>query len=390
MGHESIEYEAAKTTTVEANIASQMSIQMTRREFLPWLGKKTLQVALLPTIAASLEAYQRPSEVAVDPFQETSIVAELRSKERVENGEWITVTGEYKLTGSNCYIKTPALFDGKVFDISRKQYLDKPLPDSVLLSNTDVFANREYFSSRNMLATPELMLQNPVFLSILARTEELRNELQTTLGGQFNQFILPLALSTALREKLVYKKEKPTKPAFSNLSLSERLSIDATNCQEFTAITAYALACYGIPSDIIGYSYTVPEYEIVTSEGTKIIPAENKAHVCNVINIMGTCCVIDTTTSEYIHTLSEYLNKRNKETSVRNSEIFYDSFFPNKEMPWDNPKWIGKENSLVNQGSMFVAQTIANLIKTQRIPEGENRSIALQKASRKMQYGATN
>ncbi len=196
-----------------------------------------------------------------------------------------------------------------------------------------------------MLATLELLLKHPVFLEIISRSEQLRRAINERLGGQFSEFQLPQAITTAITEILTSDTKSARKRPFSNLS--SRLSDRATDCQEFTAITAYALGCNGIKSDVLGYTYIQPD-------------GKRLSHVCNIINIDGTCCVVDPTYSNRIMTISDYFAVI-PGYPIENDQFFYDSVFPNQRMFWDNPSWIGRENGIISQGSNYVTNVIRDI-----------------------------
>lgn len=309
--------------------------EMSRRSFLKWFGKKIGKTATYLTLLGFVSSTGGSDRL----IKETNFQIPLEFKRKKGNEVQIE---NYILTGANTYLKNPAKFGDTYFDVSTRSFITEPSESSILLSDRDVFANRGYLSSRDMLATPDFLLSNPVFLALLKRTEEISTLLQAKLGGQFSQFQIPQAIATAIREQLVYDTNLARKQTFAKLDT--RVIENATDCQEFTALTAYLLAANGIESDVLGYVF-------LDEKGNRL------SHVCNVVSVDGTACVIDTTYSNELLPISEYLMKYPR-TKIINNELFFDSVYPNKALPWDNAKWIGENNPIIIQGTNTITNTI--------------------------------
>jgi hypothetical protein len=307
--------------------------KISRRDFLTWIGKKATMLALLGSTAAVAGAdnVTRESTETVTLNLDDTQSKDNKSPEL------------YKIIKPNTYLKTPYSHDEKVFDITTRQFISHPTTESILLSNQDFFENRQYLSYRALHPTPEFLKENATFNGILNRAQELKLQLNQRLGGQFSEFHTPQAILTAIREHLKYNNQLASSKTFD--SFTDRINNGATDCEEFAAITSYALAAMGIKSDVLAYAF-----------GDGLVA---KSHICNVINIGGTCCVVDTTYSNKIQTLEDYLTERN--TSLRNNELFIDSVFPDQPLPWNDVKWIIGNKQIITLGS----NTVANCLNTE-------------------------
>lgn len=305
--------------------------KISRRNFLTWIGKKATMLALLGATATAAG-----SDNIVRESTET-VTLNLDDNPSAEDNKGPEL---YKIIKPNTYLKTPYSQDEKVFDITTRQFISHPTSESILLSKQDFFENKQYLSYRSLLPTPEFLQSNEIFNAILNRAQEIKSQLNQRLGGQFSEFHTPQAILTAVREHLKYNNELARSKPFDNFT--DRINKGATDCEEFSAITSYALAAMGIKSDVLAYAF-----------GDGMVA---QSHLCNVINIGGTCCVVDTTYSNKIQTLGDYLIEHN--ISLRNNELFIDSVFPDQPLPWNDIKWIIGNKQIITLGSNTVANSI--------------------------------
>ncbi|HRN70891.1 MAG TPA: hypothetical protein PLS49_06965, partial [Candidatus Woesebacteria bacterium] len=95
------------------------------------------------------------------------------------------------------------------------------------------------------------------------------------------------------------------------------------------ATVAYALAHFGKPSAVAMHTYLDPK-------GT----GKRLDHVYNIVDINGSCWVIDSTNSDKPYALWDFLQFQEEINNKPEGGIIkYDAVFSNQELPWQNPKW---------------------------------------------------
>ena len=234
---------------------------------------------------------------------------------------------DYYLLREKAYTKSPRDYNSKYYDIPRNQYISDPL-QGILLPQQDFFPNeRSLFNWRDTRATPEMFEQNPVFKTIIQRTEKLISGASKSLGGMYQDYVLPQAVAIAVKRTLTYDSTKAKWGAL--FPFNSRVNSGYTDCQEFTGVVATALAKFGKVSDVAMHTYLDPN-------GT----GRRLDHLYGAVDINNRCWIIDATQSEKIYPFWDYLRYQEKIKNIPEGGVIkYDSVFPNYELPWKNPQW---------------------------------------------------
>jgi len=264
--------------------------------------------------------------------------------QNVNSGTRIEVGNrEYSLVRGRNYSKCPQKYQGLFFNLANGQYTEKST-EGILLPQEDYFSDeRSLFHWRDTKASPEILQRSAVFQDVFRKTEHYMHEAKKILGETYDEnYIFPQAVACAVRKTLIYN----SKASLGSLSpLDYRLKLGLTDCQEFTAATAYTLAHFGLPSDVVMHSYYAPDGSGRVLE-----------HLYNALSINNRCWIIDATTYGKAVSLRDYIEVQE---GIHNGPKFgiikYDSVFPNHKLPWDDSRWTGS----VSGQDRMVQNTIA-------------------------------